>query len=56
MNVGEFIELLKTTDPCNEICIYIIDKGERMPIESEMIDFLVRNTIDINLVINEEDL
>ena len=56
MNVGEFIELLKTVDPCNEICVYIIDEGQRIPIEPEMLDFLVRGTIDINVVINEEDL
>ena len=56
MNVGEFIELLKTVDPCDEICIYIIDTGERRPIKHEMIDFLVRDIIDINLQVNDGDL
>lgn len=56
MKVGEFIELLKTTDPCNEICIYIIERGQRIPIEHEMIDFLVRDIIDINLQVNNGDL
>lgn len=56
MNVGEFIEFLKTVDPCDEICIYILDTGERKPIEPEQIDFLVRDTIDINLQVNDGDL
>lgn len=51
MKVCEFMEFLKTADPDDEICIYILDTGERRSIEPEQIDFLVRNTIDINLQI-----
>ena len=49
MNVSELISVLNNCDPNDEVCIYIIDTGERRPIEMEQIDFLVRDTIDINL-------
>ena len=53
MNVSELISVLNNCDPNDEICIYIMDTGERRPIEIEQIDFLVRNTIDINLVVED---
>lgn len=56
MKVGEFIDFLKIVNPEDEICIYIVDTGERKPIEPEQIDFLVRDTVDINLQINDGDL
>lgn len=56
MKVGEFIDFLKIANSEDEICIYIIDNGQRIPIEPEMIDFLVRDTIDINLQLNDGDL
>lgn len=53
MNVSELINVLNNCDPNDEVCIYIMDIGERRPIEIEQIDFLVRNTIDINLVVED---
>ena len=53
MNVSELIGALSICDPDDEVCIYIMDTGERRPIEIEQIDFLVRNTVDINLVVRD---
>lgn len=49
MKVKEFLDLFIKDDYDKEICIYLLDKGERIIINEYDIDFDVTDTVDINV-------
>lgn len=49
MTVGELIDILKNQDPSDDVNIYLLSSGERIPLRIEDIDFLVRDCIEFNV-------
>lgn len=49
MTVSELIDILKNQDPNDDVNIYLLGSGTRIPLEIEDIDFLVRNCIEFNV-------
>ena len=49
MTIGELMDILKNQDPSDDVNIYLLGSGTRIPLKIEDIDFLVRNCIEFNV-------